>query len=69
MSEFSNEKWEMIKNLAARLQAIKNILEVFTRETENLFLSEDLSSMRQQLEADFEKTLDSLLKLIDENGF
>ncbi|MCL1471542.1 hypothetical protein [Argonema antarcticum] len=68
MSDFSYEKWEAIKSLAARLQAIKNILEVFTRETEHLSLSEDLTSMKQQLEDDFERTLDSLLKLIDNNG-
>ena len=68
MSDFSYEKWEEIKSLAARLQAIKNILEVYNRETEQLSLSEDLTSIRQQLEADFERTLDSLLKLIDNNG-
>lgn len=67
MSDFTNQKWEMIKTFAARLQAIKNILEVFSRETENQPFYEGLDSIKQQLEADFDQTLESLLKLIDSN--
>lgn len=66
MTGFSPEKWKRIKTLALRMQAIKNILEVFDRETEQQPFAEELNSVRQQLEADFEITLDRLLNLLDE---
>ncbi|MFB2936163.1 hypothetical protein ACE1B6_12995 [Aerosakkonemataceae cyanobacterium BLCC-F154] len=67
MSGFSENKWQRIKFLAARLQAIKNLLDTFSREVTNQPFAEDLQPIKRQLEADFEETLDELLKLID-NG-
>lgn len=68
MSSFSEEKWQQIKLLAARLQALKNLLDTFGREVNNQPFSEDLQPIKKQLEADFEKSLDELLKLIDNNN-
>lgn len=68
MTDFSEEKWQRIKFLAARLQAIKNLLDSFAREVSNQPFAEDLQNIKAQLEADFEKTLDELLKLIDINN-
>ncbi|MFB2881503.1 hypothetical protein [Floridanema aerugineum] len=68
MSGFSEEKWQRIKSLAARLQAIKNLLDAFSREVNNQPFAEDLQPIRKQLEADFEKTLDELLKLIENHN-
>lgn len=68
MSDFSEEKWQRIKFLAARLQAIKNLLDTFTREVNNQPFAEDLQPIKTQLESDFEKTLDELLKLIENNN-
>lgn len=67
MSGFSEEKWQEIKSLAARLQAIKNLLDAFSREVSSQPFAEDLQPIKRQLEADFEKSLDRLLKLIDNN--
>ena len=68
MTDFSEEKWQRIKFLAARLQAIKNLLDSFNREVSNQPFAEDLQNIKVQLEADFEKTLDELLRLIDNNN-
>ncbi|MFB2836309.1 hypothetical protein [Floridanema evergladense] len=67
MSDFSEEKWQRIKFLAARLQAIKNLLSTFIKEVNNQPFAEDLQPIKRQLESDFEKTLDELLQLIDNN--
>lgn len=67
MSDFSEDKWQRIKFLAARLQAIKNLLDSFGREVNNQPFAEDLQPIKRQLEADFERTLDELLRVID-NG-
>jgi len=68
MSGFSEDKWQRIKFLAARLQAIKNLLDAFSREVNDQPFAEDLQPIKRQLEADFEKTLNELLKLIDNNN-
>lgn len=68
MSDFSEEKWQRVKFLAARLQAIKNLLDSFTREVNNQPFAEDLQPIKRQLESDFETTLDELLKLIENNN-
>jgi len=68
MTDFSEEKWQKIKFLAARLQALKNLLDSFAREVNNQPFAEDLQNIKAQLEADFEKTLDELLKLIDNHN-
>ncbi|HEY9850303.1 MAG TPA: hypothetical protein V6D28_12635 [Leptolyngbyaceae cyanobacterium] len=67
MNNFDRKKWENVKILAARLQAIKSILEIFNLQTEEQSFALELNSIREQLEADFEKTLDELLVLIDED--
>ncbi len=67
MNNFDRKKWENVKILAARLQAIKSILEIFTLQTEEKLFALELNSIREQLEADFERTLDELLILIDED--
>lgn len=68
MNNFDPKKWEAIKILAARLQAIKSILEIFTLEIYGQSFSLEVDSVRKQLEADFERTLDELLILIDEEN-
>ncbi|MBE9227497.1 hypothetical protein IQ264_18880 [Phormidium sp. LEGE 05292] len=68
MSGFSEDKWQRIKFLAARLQAIKNLLESFGIEVNNQPFAEDLQPIKRQLESDFEKTLDELLKLIENSS-
>lgn len=68
MSSFSEENWQRIKFLAARLQAIKNLLDTFGREVNNQPFAEDLQPIKRQLESDFENTLDELLKLIDRSS-
>ena len=67
MSDFSNENWETIKTLAARLQAIRNLLEIFGNQIDNQPFADELRPVKRELEEDFQKTLDSLLKLIDDN--
>jgi len=67
MNEFFEEKWERIKLLAARLQAIKNILEIFGRDIDNQPFAEEFKLVRRQLEADFDRTLNELLEIIDED--
>ena len=68
MSGFSEDKWQRIKFLAARLQAIKNLLDTFIKEVNNQPFAEDLEPIKIQLEADFENTLNELLQLIDNNN-
>ncbi|MFB2922145.1 hypothetical protein ACE1CB_27215 [Aerosakkonema sp. BLCC-F2] len=57
----------MIKTLAARLQAIKTIIETFDGQIKNQPFAEELRPIKEQLEADFENNLNALLDLIDEN--
>lgn len=66
MNNFSPDKWERIKRFAARMQAIRNILDFFDGELENQSFAEELEPIREQLEADFERTLEALLELIDD---
>lgn len=63
MSDFSNEKWQQIKMLALRLQALKNILKVFEEEINNQSFANELNPIKEQLEADFDRTLNSLIEL------
>lgn len=67
MNKFNQQKWEKIKIIAARLQAIKSLLEIFNRQIEEQPLTMKSSLIREQLEADFEQTLDELLIIIDED--
>ncbi|MBD2185082.1 hypothetical protein H6S82_09775 [Planktothrix sp. FACHB-1355] len=67
MSDFSSEKWQTIKTLAARLQAIKTIIETFDGQINNQPFAEELRPIKEQLEADFEGSLNALLDLIDED--
>lgn len=66
MSDFSPDKWEAIKTLSTRLQAIKNILDFLDSELKTLSFDEELNPIRKQLETDFEQSLEALLKLIDD---
>ncbi|MGA9380017.1 MAG: hypothetical protein WBV73_14740 [Phormidium sp.] len=68
MSDFSEDKWQRIKFLAARLQAIKNLSDSFNKEVNNQPFAEDFQPIKRQLEADFEQTLDELLQLIDDGN-
>ena len=63
MNYFSNEKWQQIKILALRLQAIKNILKTFDEQTINQSFANELNPIKEQLEADFDRTLNSLIEL------
>ena len=67
MTNFSDENWQKIKALAARLQAIKTMLEVFNEQIENRPFAHEFNSIKEQLEADFEQTLSALLELIEED--
>ena len=66
MSNFSDENWQRIKLLAARLQAIKSMLEIFNEQIENRPFAQEFNSIKEQLEADFEQTLSALLELIED---
>ena len=66
MNNFSPENWERIKNFAARLQAIRNILDFFESELENKSFADECNPIVEQLEADFERSLEALLELIDD---
>lgn len=66
MTDFSAEKWQQIKSLAARLQAIKSMLEIFNSQIDSQPFANDLNSVKEQLETDFENTLTALLDLIEE---
>lgn len=68
MADFSEDKWQKIKFLAARLQAIKNLLDGFNTEVNNQPFTEELQNIQTQLETEFETTLNELLKLIDDNN-
>lgn len=63
MNDFSNEKWQQIKILALRLQALKNILKVFDEQITNQSFANELNPIKEQLEADFDRTLNSLIEL------
>lgn len=63
MNDFSNEKWQQIKILALRLQALKNILKVFDEQITNQSFANELNPIKEHLEADFDKTLNSLIEL------
>ena len=65
MNNFSPENWERIKNFAARLQAIRNILDFFESELENKSFAEEFNPIVEQLKADFERNLEALLEIID----
>ena len=67
MTNFSDENWQQIKVLAARLQAIKTMLEVFNEQIENRPFAQEFNAIKEQLEADFEQTLSALLELIEED--
>ena len=67
MTNFSDENWQQIKLLAARLQAIKSMLEIFNEQIENRPFAQEFNSIKEQLEADFEQTLSALLELIEED--
>ncbi|MBD1923585.1 hypothetical protein H6F77_21280 [Microcoleus sp. FACHB-831] len=63
MNDFSNEKWQQIKILALRLQALKNILKVFDEQITNQSFANELNPIKEHLDADFDKTLNSLIEL------
>lgn len=68
MCDFDDEKWQRIKLFASRLQAIKSILEIFVAQIEQKPFAKEFHPIKEQLEAEFEKTLTALLEIIDENG-
>ena len=53
--------------LAARLQAIQAILELFYADKYYENFDEDLSPLKEQLEEEFDMALNELLRLIDED--
>ena len=65
MSDFSYEKWQRIKTLALRLQAIRSILKVFDEQVNNQSFANEFYPIKEQLEADFERTLDALIDLTE----
>ncbi|MBD1838011.1 hypothetical protein H6F78_00220 [Coleofasciculus sp. FACHB-64] len=67
MNDFSKEKWESIKTLAARIQAIKSLLKVFDEQVISRPFAPEFNFIRKHLEADFNQTLDALLKLTEED--
>jgi hypothetical protein len=66
VTNFSDENWQQIKLLAARLQAIKSMLEIFNEQIENRPFAQEFNPIKEQLEADFEQTLSALLELIED---
>lgn len=69
MSNFSPERWRELKMLAARLQAVKNLLAIFEEQIDSQPFAEELKHIEKQLQADFEQTLQALIELLEpENG-
>ncbi|HEY9294949.1 MAG TPA: hypothetical protein VIQ31_01000 [Phormidium sp.] len=66
MNDFSKEKWESIKTLAARTQAIKSLLKVFNEYVSSRPFASEFNFIRNYLETDFHQTLDALLKLVED---
>ncbi len=66
MNDFSKQKWESIKTLAARIQAIKSLLKVFDEYVISRPFAPEFNFIRKYLETDFNQTLDALLKLTED---
>ncbi|MCW6038106.1 hypothetical protein K4A83_17775 [Spirulina subsalsa FACHB-351] len=73
MNSLDDGRWQRIKILASRLQAIQNVLNAFNEQVHDQPFEHDLERVKQQLQAEFESTLKELLDLINEdlnnNGF
>ena len=66
MNDFSKQKWESIKTLTARIQAIKSLLKVFDEYVISRPFAPDFYFIRNYLETDFNQTLNILLKLVED---
>ena len=65
MTNFSADKWQNIKILAARLQVLKNLLDFFGQTLSQNPNVQDLKSIEDQLKDDFDQTLEQLINLIE----
>ena len=62
---YSQSDWEKIKALAARLQAIISLLQVFDEQVNGKWFANDLKPIQEQLQAEFNETLQALIELIE----
>ncbi|NES94870.1 MAG: hypothetical protein F6K32_06485 [Desertifilum sp. SIO1I2] len=67
MSDFSPERWQKIKQLASRLQVLKTLLDFFEQTLNHNPNVQDLKVVEQQLQNDFDQTLENLINLIEED--
>ncbi|MCD8489458.1 MAG: hypothetical protein LRZ84_22645 [Desertifilum sp.] len=67
MSDFSPERWQKIKQLASRLQVLKTLLDFFEQTLNHNPNVQDLKAVEQQLQNDFDQTLENLINLIEED--
>ncbi|HEY9693116.1 MAG TPA: hypothetical protein V6D15_12970 [Oculatellaceae cyanobacterium] len=61
----SSEEWQQIKALASRLQATLNLLKGFEEQDSETKLSNELEPMQEQLIADFNVTMNTLIEIIE----
>ena len=67
MSNFSHEKWQKIKDLTRRLNAVNSILQTFEKQVEGHYFADELKPIKNQLTIDFDATLKALIDIIDDN--
>ncbi|MBD2310175.1 hypothetical protein H6G20_00580 [Desertifilum sp. FACHB-1129] len=67
MSDFSPERWQKIKQSASRLQVLKTLLDFFEQTLNHNPNVQDLKAVEQQLQNDFDQTLENLINLIEED--
>ena len=66
MSEkLSFEDWQQIKILASRLQATLSLLKNLEEQDNETNLSNELETMQEQLIADFNETMNTLIEIIE----
>jgi len=66
MSEkLSFEDWQQIKILASRLQATLSLLKNLEEQDNETNLSNELEPMQEQLIADFNETMNTLIEIIE----
>jgi hypothetical protein len=60
-------KWQKIKNLTRRLNAVNNILHIFEQQVEGHYFANELKPIKDQLIIDFDVTLKVLIDIFDDN--
>ncbi len=64
MSNFNYEKWQEIKEIALRLQAIVSLLRMLN---DQISPKNELIRLKQQLQIDFEQSLNRLINILEDD--